>query len=147
MLWWRGQGSLNTFLCLGIPFAQPPIGNLRFAPPVLLDTPGNGTLDATQFGAPCVQFNVRPVVPYRLGVDNTDMSSSSSGFWRFGGLPHSEHLPALRDYQQCLAACHALDLWRRVSRRCHLCVQRQRNYRSERSTSECDPSYDTAASH
>lgn len=45
-------------LCSGIPYAQPPVGKLRFAPPVLLDEPATDALDATHFGPPCVQLNV-----------------------------------------------------------------------------------------
>ncbi|XP_021914303.1 liver carboxylesterase-like [Zootermopsis nevadensis] len=36
----------------GIPFAKPPVGNLRFKPPEPAE-PWNGTLDATKFGRKC----------------------------------------------------------------------------------------------
>ncbi len=39
---------------LGIPFAQPPIGNLRWHEPVPA-TPWTGIRSATTFGAPCAQ--------------------------------------------------------------------------------------------
>jgi para-nitrobenzyl esterase len=39
---------------LGIPFAQPPIGNLRWHEPVPA-TPWTGIRNATKFGAPCAQ--------------------------------------------------------------------------------------------
>jgi para-nitrobenzyl esterase len=50
----RGQLSGATREFLGIPYAKPPIGALRFAPPAPVE-PWVGTLDATQFGDACPQ--------------------------------------------------------------------------------------------
>lgn len=41
----------------GIPFAQPPVGKLRFAPPVAL-TSSLGTFDASSYGYSCPQMNL-----------------------------------------------------------------------------------------
>ena len=46
---------------IGIPFAQPPVGALRFSPPVEVDSLGVSTFNATAFGSPCVQLDVRHV--------------------------------------------------------------------------------------
>ena len=40
-----------------IPFAQPPIGNLRFAAPQPYNREFNGTLDATKAAPSCIQFD------------------------------------------------------------------------------------------
>ncbi|ESK89101.1 extracellular triacylglycerol lipase precursor [Moniliophthora roreri MCA 2997] len=39
----------------GIPFADPPVGNLRLRPPVLKTFPDTPTFNATTFGAGCLQ--------------------------------------------------------------------------------------------
>lgn len=41
--------------CRGIPYAAPPVGNLRFAPPVA-HSGWTGTLDAREFGSACIQY-------------------------------------------------------------------------------------------
>ncbi len=50
-------GDLRVFK--GIPFAEPPIGDRRFAPPVPVG-PWTGTFEATEFGPSCPQVSLGP---------------------------------------------------------------------------------------
>jgi carboxylesterase type B len=43
-------------LYAAIPFAQPPVGNLRFAAPQSYNQKYNGTLDGTKQPPSCIQF-------------------------------------------------------------------------------------------
>ncbi len=45
----------TVIACRGIPYAEPPVGTLRFAPPVKYETPWSGVRDATTFGDKCIQ--------------------------------------------------------------------------------------------
>jgi triacylglycerol lipase len=51
--------SLDYFL--GIPFAQPPVGDLRLAPPASLNSSFTGNRNATNLQPACVQFSVCPI--------------------------------------------------------------------------------------
>ena len=66
------SATTGTYAWLGIPFAQPPVGALRWAPPVD-PTPWTGVRAATAFGHSCAQggryFSPAPNdAPYGLGV-------------------------------------------------------------------------------
>jgi para-nitrobenzyl esterase len=54
------EGSINVYK--GIPYAKPPVGELRFAPPEGAE-PWNGELDCTRFGFQCLQ------VPFFAGLE------------------------------------------------------------------------------
>ena len=73
---------MRLMLCsdAGIPFAEPPLGDLRFAPPVELDSLGVPTFNATAFGAPCVQFDVCDAWPDTMSWTLTVVLL---GGWRF----------------------------------------------------------------
>ncbi|PWN49309.1 alpha/beta-hydrolase [Violaceomyces palustris] len=61
------QGTVNGFsdqnsnvdLFLGIPYAKPPVGDLRFKKPVPVDQDANKVIEATSFGATCYQGGSR----------------------------------------------------------------------------------------
>jgi para-nitrobenzyl esterase len=67
----RNAAGLAVFL--GIPFAQPPVGELRFAAPRPA-RPWDGTRDATEFGPPPPQsaYAVTPAPPGPPGADPDD---------------------------------------------------------------------------
>lgn len=60
----------ELFLFLGIPFAKPPVGDLRFKKPVPL-APWNDTLDATHFQGSCPQSIPYSKVYYDLLPNKT----------------------------------------------------------------------------
>ncbi|KAI5122705.1 hypothetical protein M0805_009758 [Coniferiporia weirii] len=69
----------------GIPFAEPPVGQLRFAPPVVKLSPGGKTFDATSFGASCSQFKTSTA-----GLDISEDCLSINVFRPVGLDPSSQ---------------------------------------------------------
>ena len=73
---------------LGIPFAQPPIGALRFKAPVPVKSPSDGVTNATTFGNAC---------PQRISNVGAPISEDCLyiNVWRPQGTSPSEKLPVL----------------------------------------------------
>lgn len=63
----------NQDLFLGIPYAQPPLGDLRFRWPRSVNTTWNGTLDATHYGYSCYQYNTN----FNLSEDCLTLNGTS----------------------------------------------------------------------
>jgi hypothetical protein len=57
---WSGYHNsfYNEDYFLGIPYAQPPTGNLRYAAPQSLNASWTGVKNATQYGYECVGYGV-----------------------------------------------------------------------------------------
>lgn len=58
--------SYNQDVFLGVPFAQPPVGELRFVNPQSLNTTFNSTLQTTSYAPECVGYGV--CVPFLLST-------------------------------------------------------------------------------
>ncbi|KAF2169199.1 hypothetical protein M409DRAFT_64945 [Zasmidium cellare ATCC 36951] len=52
----RYEPAYGTDYFLGIPYAQPPVGNLRFRTPQSLNTSWSGSRNATEYGYECIGY-------------------------------------------------------------------------------------------
>lgn len=86
------RGALQTVLdakveaFLGIPFAKPPTGELRFARPQAHGPVGD--LEATKYGASCPQSIVFPLQKYSHTTDSEDCLFLN--VFRRAGTKHSD---------------------------------------------------------
>ncbi|CBQ67569.1 related to Lipase 2 precursor [Sporisorium reilianum SRZ2] len=92
------QGTVHGFVdhsygleqFFGIPFAKPPVGELRFAKPQHLDSsPSNKMIDATRFGNICVQ-SASPSPLYNMSEDCLNLN-----IVRPAGTTEHDKLPVL----------------------------------------------------
>ena len=85
-----GRSTVNgTERWLGIPFAQPPVGNLRFKAPVPIVTPLQGVQLATEFGDSC------PQLPSSTTFGPQSEDCLTLNVWRPIGTTASDQLPVL----------------------------------------------------
>ncbi|MFW9941385.1 MAG: carboxylesterase/lipase family protein, partial [Candidatus Thorarchaeota archaeon] len=90
--------SNNTYTWLGIPYAKPPVGDLRWKPPQKI-TSWEGVLDCTQWGDQCGQGELGPTRYGNLSEDclnlniiapkNTDNKKLPVMVWFHGGGYHA----------------------------------------------------------
>jgi len=83
---------MKFHLISGIPYAEPPLGELRLKPPVLKKRIDSETFDASNFGAACLQPVCNSIV--------LDHHHSES----FKEYCHSSCVRRLFDYQ-CFSTC------------------------------------------
>lgn len=53
----------------GIPYPQPPVGELRFEPPKAIEKPSDTIIDATRYGYVCLQHRYKLPIPLPLNED------------------------------------------------------------------------------
>lgn len=75
---------------LGIPFAKPPLGELRFHHPLPIDASFDGERNATEYGHSCMQYGQT----FRLSEDCLTINVV-----RPAGIPEDEPLPVLYVHQ------------------------------------------------
>ncbi|PKX90586.1 carboxylesterase family protein [Aspergillus novofumigatus IBT 16806] len=82
---------------LGIPYAKPPLGDLRFRPPQPLDIDDDHTIvNATQFGPVCYQFRYKTVLGDNVAPTTPESEDCLSlNIFTPRGRPKSKLLPAL----------------------------------------------------
>lgn len=87
----RGEMSGDIAVYRGIPYARPPVGELRWRPPLQLPR-WRGVRDATQFGAACVQ---PPSSETSIYYSTFPVMSEDCLFLNVWAPPHAQNAPVL----------------------------------------------------
>lgn len=82
----RGSERDGVRVFKGIPYALPPVGQMRWKPPVAAPT-WTGVRDATRFGAPCMQPPSRPGSIYSEDYAGMSEDCLSLNVWAPAGMP------------------------------------------------------------
>jgi triacylglycerol lipase len=83
------SSTYNQDFFLGMPYAQQPVGNLRFTVPQSLNESWGGTRDATQYSDICVGYGVSTNFPVlQMILTNAEVRRT-----RFGTLSPKHVLP------------------------------------------------------
>lgn len=82
--------SLGQEYFFGIPYAEAPVGDLRFAPPVLKLSPDGESFNASAFGPACPQFGIAVDAGTVIGED-----CLSVNVFRPEGLDATKQVPVL----------------------------------------------------
>lgn len=103
----------NVRQFLSIPFAQPPVGKLRWQPPQSLQTNTSANIDATRYPKSCPQFlsstrtvynqDIPPWIPYRYdqpadagqSLQTSDEDCLYLGIWTPANATNSSALPVV----------------------------------------------------
>ena len=106
------SGHSHLTSCAAIPYAEPPVGDLRLRHPALKTSPGNGTFDASNFGPACLQVESFVIIIHflyyyvkpHLGLFKNGVGISSNiqsedcltiNVFRPSGLSNDASLPVL----------------------------------------------------
>ncbi|KAF9582948.1 hypothetical protein BGW38_010545 [Lunasporangiospora selenospora] len=75
----QGYRDRDSFRFLGIPYAKPPVGDLRFMAPQPLDSPASGAVhNALKFGNACIQLDLLGNVTGNPATDESLLRAKAS---------------------------------------------------------------------